>query len=179
MTKPSGAVRISQIPRRAPGRENSMGSERETSPSGGFPITRKLAVLCVEDTDEDAAVIRRQLGDTAIVHIVETLSAALATLRHARFDVVLLDLALPDARDLESVESIHRITDTPIVILTGKFDIGDRFLVFQQRAVNAGADDYILKGASAFDLKSRIRLAIARRYRLQAEKLLQCGAIKP
>ena len=93
------------------------------------------------------------------VHHVTTLKDAIETLAHESFDVVLLDLMLPDASGLESLKNIQqRFPLLPIIILTGQVDEH-----LAQDAVEAGAQDFIQKSNLDPELLRRsIRYAILR-----------------
>ena len=120
-------------------------------------------VLLVEDNPGDARLIREALKDawTGDLTLVDagTLSEGIARLAAAPYDVVLLDLSLPDAQNLHALTTVHaRHPRTPIVILTGLND--------EARCADAlqkGAQDYLVKGSVDADAVSRsIRYAIAR-----------------
>lgn len=104
-----------------------------------------IRVLQVEDNPGDARLMREILCETGTSELdlclVDRLDEAVERLARERFDVVLLDLSLPDGHGLETV---HRICgaapEVPIVVLTG-FD--DETLAL--RAVQVGAQDYLLK----------------------------------
>jgi CheY-like chemotaxis protein len=84
----------------------------------------RVRILLVEDDPDDVYVMRNLLGDRwqgpfELVN-VELLSAAIQRCQDERFDVVLLDLGLPDSNGLETFFSIYaHAGDVPIVVLTG------------------------------------------------------------
>ena len=105
-------------------------------------------VLLVEDNPGDAELLRDLLAEPggdeapAVLH-AERLRDALALLAAHAVDVVLLDLSLPDARGLDTVQRVRRAApDVPIVVLTGLDDEARR-----RAALQAGAQDYLVKGA--------------------------------
>jgi CheY-like chemotaxis protein len=125
-------------------------------------------VLVVEDDPDDALLIERAIDTTGRPFVRETagrLSAALDRLARGGIDVVLLDLALPDARGFDAVQRIgadHPFI--PIVVLTGHEDeeVG-------LKAVQAGAQDYLVKGHLDRRLLDRsLRYAIERKRAEQA-----------
>jgi len=125
-------------------------------------------VLVVEDDPDDALLIERAIDTTGRPFVRETtgrLSAALDRLARGGIDVVLLDLALPDARGFDAVQRIgadHPFI--PIVVLTGLEDeeVG-------LKAVQAGAQDYLVKGNLDRRLLDRsLRYAIERKRAEQA-----------
>jgi len=135
---------------------------------------QRVRILLVEDDPDDVWVIRNLLGDRwdgpfDLVH-VELLSAALERCDEDTFDVVLLDLALPDSRGLETFFAMHAgAGEVPIVVLTGYNDETTAV-----KAVQAGAQDYLVKGQVDDNLLVRsIRYAIERNRRHQAEEALR------
>lgn len=87
---------------------------------------RTLKVLLIEDSAQDAELIRSSLsfpGDIklSITHR-ERLSTALATLTEQTIDVIIADLNLPDAQDLDTVRALRQACSTPIVVLSSVYD---------------------------------------------------------
>ena len=122
-----------------------------------------IQVLLVEDNPTDAMFVREELADAtgaafALVH-VETLGEALQRLKAKPFDVVLLDLGLPDGDGLEAFERLHAaVSDVPVIILSGRNDES-----LAMTAVHAGAQDYLVKGIGDQNgLARAIRYAIER-----------------
>lgn len=106
----------------------------------------QIHVLLVEDNPGDARLLREAVKDAAGISISltheETLARGLKRLDDEPFDVIMLDLSLPDAEGLETLERTHAHTpNVPIVVLTG---LDDEALA--ARAVREGAQDYLVKG---------------------------------
>jgi len=119
-----------------------------------------LRILLVEDTPLDARLIRTILRPPSFeVTYVERLSDALAVLRSAQIDVVLLDLNLPDSRGAETLDSVlEQAQDIAIIVITGD---GDEHAALA--AVALGAQDYLIKGeASAETIVRSVRYAYER-----------------
>ena len=119
-----------------------------------------MRVLLVEDNDDDALLIREALSATTIeIERAERLSAALEQLPKAGLDAVLLDLSLPDAHGLDTIERLRgQAPGVPIVVLTGLDD--EEAAV---KAVERGAQDYLIKGQVDGHLLARaLRYAIQR-----------------
>lgn len=124
---------------------------------------RELNVLLVEDNPGDrrllAATLDEDLQGEVHVHEADHLHRAIAAVAQARFDVILLDLSLPDSRGVETVVRMRRqVNDVPIIVLTGLDDEATA-----AKALQEGAQDYLIKGA--FDaplLRRAIRYAIER-----------------
>jgi len=122
-----------------------------------------IRVLLVEDNSGDAFLVEKHLrsaghGD---IHVdrVDRLGAALIHVRANLVDLVLLDLSLPDFQGIDTfIEARIQIPEIPIVVLTG---VADDALA--ARAVQAGAQDYLVKGSVDAEILVRaIRHAIER-----------------
>ena len=105
-----------------------------------------LAVLLVEDNPADADLVRELLGVSLRtrydVVVTSTFAAALEVVAARRFDVVLIDLRLPDQTGVDSVTKLRPLVGaTPIVVLTG---LDDEALAMA--CIDAGAQDYLVKG---------------------------------
>ncbi|WP_341527565.1 response regulator [Nostoc sp. UHCC 0302] len=122
-----------------------------------------IKVLLVEDNPGDVFLLHELLKEVTTVRVelmpVERLSEALNHLATKSFDVILLDLSLPDSQGLETFVIAHnRSKATPIIVLTG---IDDETLAI--RAMQEGAQDYLVKGQVTGDLLVRsMRYAIER-----------------
>jgi len=136
--------------------------------------TRRIRILLIEDDPDDVWVMRGLLGDRwdgpfDLVQ-VELLSSGVRRCQEERFDVVLLDLSLPDSQGLETFLAMHaHAEDVPIVVLTG-YDNEDAAI----KAVQTGAQDYLVKGQVDDNVLVRsIRYAIERSRRHHAEEALR------
>ncbi len=122
-----------------------------------------LRVLLIEDNPADSRLIEFMLASEDqprfVLRTVPTLAEGRALLSEQRFDVVLLDLFLPDSRGIETFQHVAELTGgSPVVAVTslGDFDSG-------VRAVQDGAQDYLVKGQFTQQLLVRsIRYAIER-----------------
>jgi signal transduction histidine kinase len=128
-------------------------------------------ILLVEDNPGDARLLREALNDVANYRFdlehVEQLSHALERLRHEHFDVVLLDLSLPDSQGLENLAPVRDAAPAvPILVLTGLDD--EEVAV---RALRVGAQDYLVKGQT--DGISVVRAIRYARERKAAEEQIQ------
>jgi hypothetical protein len=122
-----------------------------------------MKILLVEDNPGDVRLLQEFLWDVTSVKLqlkqAQELEEALNFLEKERFDVILLDLLLPDSEGLETFLKIHHQAPAiPIIVLTG-FD--DDTLA--TRAMQEGAQDYLVKGQVNGDLLVRsMRYAIER-----------------
>ena len=123
----------------------------------------QIQVLLIEDNPVDVVFLREALGQDALnsfdLTAVERLHTAIEALQNNSFDIILLDLGLPDAQGLGIFTRIHRLLpEIPKIILSG---LTDEALALQ--AVQVGAQDYIMKGTAGFSAAARaIRYAIER-----------------
>jgi two-component system cell cycle sensor histidine kinase/response regulator CckA len=128
-----------------------------------------IRVLLVEDNPGDVRLFLELLRETGAGHVklehVDRLCTALDRLSNQAFDVVLLDLSLPDAHGLDTLVRAHaHAPSVPIVVLTG---LDDQALAV--KAVRAGAQDYLVKGRVDGDLLVRsMRYATERARALEA-----------
>lgn len=128
-----------------------------------------MKMLLVEDNLGDARLLRESLKelheqDFEIVH-VERLADGLSLLNNQEFEVVLLDLSLPDSTGLDTVKrTLEWAPDTPIVVLTGAYDES-----LGMQAVRMGAQDYLIKGQSSGTHVARAVRYSTERQRSQVE----------
>jgi PAS domain S-box-containing protein len=130
----------------------------------GIPAAaRPVRILLVEDNPADIRMVRELLGETCLagspVEVAPTAAEAVERLSTAPFDVVLLDLFLPDARGLEAFARAHAAApDVAAIVLSGLDDEQSA-----ARAVLGGAQDYLLKARLDPDVLVRsIRYGIER-----------------
>ncbi|MDS4019823.1 MAG: PAS domain S-box protein, partial [Candidatus Competibacter sp.] len=126
------------------------------------PLVKSIDILLVEDNAGDADFIEKRLlmdGSTAFaIERAPRLAVALERIGANRFDVVLLDLELPDSDGLDTLRAMRRAADTPVVVLT---DNDDERLGLA--AIQEGAQDYVVKGQISGALLSRVlRYALER-----------------
>ena len=124
-------------------------------------------MLLVEDNPGDARLIREMLLDDPVHQFqtteADTIKAAKELLDQEGFDIILLDLNLPDSQGENTFSSINNTyPDIPIVILTGKKDEQAAF-----SAIGLGAQDYLTKGTIHYGLLTRAILYAVERKRLQ------------
>ena len=133
-----------------------------------------MRVLLVEDDMALAeAVASHVRGKGFAVDHVATLASARAALPVAAWDVVLLDLHLPDGDGLSLIPLVRRKSaDILIVVLTARDQVSDRI-----RGLDAGADDYLVKPFDPDELLARLRAA-ERRKSGGASSLVQLGSLE-
>ncbi|WP_248804265.1 response regulator transcription factor [Pseudomonas sp. MWU13-2100] len=119
-----------------------------------------MRVLLVEDAVGLGDAVREQIADDGhAVDWVQCLDHARSSVRTTPYDLILLDLMLPDGRGLDFLRQQRSAGDvTPVIILTAQDQISERIA-----GLNAGADDYLVKPFDLFELSARVA-AVARRY---------------
>ncbi|WAL61379.1 hybrid sensor histidine kinase/response regulator [Thermocoleostomius sinensis] len=123
-----------------------------------------ITILLIEDNPGDIRLLQELLYEVTSVkfelEIADRLSHGLQHLSERAFDVILLDLTLPDSQTLDTFVKLYQcVPEVPIVVITG---LNDETLAL--RAVQEGAQDYLVKGQVSSDLLVRsIRYAIERK----------------
>jgi two-component system, OmpR family, KDP operon response regulator KdpE len=115
-------------------------------------------ILAVDDEPQIRRVLRATLSAQGYT-ILEAKSGeeALDTIRRERVDLVLLDVNLPGISGLETCREIRGSSDVPIIMLTVRNAEQDKV-----QALDAGADDYVVKPFGSEELMARIRAALRR-----------------
>jgi diguanylate cyclase (GGDEF)-like protein len=130
---------------------------------------RTLDILLVEDSRTFAQMIKQMMASgTAMrcrVTHVERLNDVAGRIAAQTFDVVLLDLTLPDSHGLDTLTgTLAQAEGIPIIVVTGLDDEG-----MAMTAVHQGAQDYLLKGEINYTLLMRSMRYAIERHRLLAE----------
>jgi two-component system response regulator TctD len=115
--------------------------------------------LLVEDNRElaDAVVSRLALDGHAVDHAA-SLADAEDCLAAASYDLILLDVMLPDGDGRDFLTRMRPRIDTPVIVLTARSQVSDRV-----GALDQGADDYITKPFDFSELEARCRAVLRRR----------------
>lgn len=115
-------------------------------------------ILVVDDEPQIRRVMRTSLtGEGYTVLEARSGEEALETLRSEHPDLVLLDINMPGISGLETCREIRSNSDVPIIMLTVRNTEKDKV-----RALDAGADDYVVKPFGVEELLARIRAALRR-----------------
>ncbi len=134
-------------------------------------VDQNVRILLIEDNPGDARLIKEMLagakGAAFDIECTDLLSAGLLRLSQGGVNAILLDLGLPDSQGLETLtRTLTEAKSVPIVVLTGLDDESVGI-----RAVQVGAQDYLIKGHIDGNLLARtLRYAIERK---TSEELLK------
>jgi len=131
-----------------------------------------MRILFVEDNPDLRSLVIGHLASRGFaVDGVGRSDDASAAMAAARYDLMLLDLGLPDGDGSCLVEEARRLSEglLPVVILTARDGLAERI-----RLLNLGADDFILKPFDLSELEARIR-AVLRRPGARTGLSLRCG----
>lgn len=133
-----------------------------------------MRVLLIEDAPGLGEAVREQIAeDGHAVDWVQRLAHAETSVRSTTYDLILLDLMLPDGQGLDFLRQRRVAGDvTPVIILTARDRISDRIA-----GLNAGADDYLIKPFDLSELSARVA-AVARRYSGNPSPLVMLGDLQ-
>src|SRR5215470_9509341 len=122
-------------------------------------VVDTMRVLIVEDDDAIATPLAKGLEREGLeVDRVECGNDALQLSAATVFDVVLLDLGLPDRDGFDVCRELRARSDVPIIVVTARSEEVDRVV-----GLELGADDYIVKPFGLRELVARIRAVVRRR----------------
>lgn len=119
-----------------------------------------MKFLLIEDNEElAAAIVSRLTLDGHVVDHAQHLAAAVSFADTQEYDLLLLDIMLPDG-DGRSFLARHRAAgrDTPVIVLTARSQVSDRVSL-----LDLGADDYVTKPFDHEELQARCRAVLRRK----------------
>lgn len=133
-----------------------------------------MRILVVEDSGPTRELLMRAFeADGAHIVTASRFATGLRQALSAEFDVIVLDLMLPDGDGLDLCRRIRSEgVTTPVLCLTARGEVADRV-----HGLDSGADDYLRKPFALAELKARIR-ALARRQGLAAPARLASGPLR-
>ena len=132
-----------------------------------------MRVLVVEDHVELASWLSYELGQLDWeCDVAGSASQALARVRQRCYEVVLLDVMLPDSDDMELCRQVARECNSAVIMVTARDGLEDRI-----QALDNGADDYIIKPFAIGELVARIR-AVLRRSTGDRGPMLEFGDLR-
>ncbi|WP_037312562.1 response regulator transcription factor [Ruegeria halocynthiae] len=133
-----------------------------------------MRFLLVEDSEKlSRAISERLVLDGHVVDSVSDIGAAEAMLHSTEYDMILLDLTLPDGHGWDLLKSLRARADkSPVIVITARSELTDRI-----ETLDAGADDFIVKPFAFAELEARCR-AVLRRKRGDASNKTALGNVE-
>ena len=131
-------------------------------------------ILIIEDEAKIARFIELELSHEGYVcDKAADGRTGLEMAESGAYDLVLLDIMLPELNGLEVLRRLRKSSDVPVIVLTARDAVMDKV-----SGLDMGADDYVTKPFAIEELLARIRLALRRRgaARVKAD-LLSCGPL--
>lgn len=134
-----------------------------------------MKTLLVEDDERVARLVMLELQHAGwtVTHSAsgrDGLSKAIAN----PYDVVILDLMLPDIDGIKLCQSLRQVSNVPVIMLTAKDAVSDRV-----KGLDAGADDYLVKPFATVELIARMRALVRRPPNMvQRDDLLKLGPLE-
>lgn len=132
-------------------------------------MDEKIDILLIEDNFADARLIdiylKESYLDNFVLTVADTLEKGLATLKCTKFDIIVIDLSLPDSNGINTFKDVFAAaSEKPIIVLTGMEDESVGI-----NTVKLGAQDFLIKGKlSSKGLKQSINYSIERYKLLKA-----------
>ena len=127
---------------------------------------KEIKLLLIEDDEQMADLLKRFLEENTmqVSHVIRP-SQALAILEIESFDLIILDLSLPEMDGLELCSKIRETSDIHIIISSARSDLNDKLVGFEN-----GADDYLPKPYSPRELLARIKTILRRQGKEEAKE---------
>lgn len=133
-----------------------------------------LRILVVDDEPQIRKFLRISLGANGYqVAEAGTAGEAIDLVRGEPFDLVILDLGLPDRDGQEAITAIREIKAVPILVLSVRDQETDKV-----EALDRGADDYMVKPFGIGELMARVRAALRQHPTGAAPQVIQAGSLK-
>src|SRR2546423_5983241 len=121
-------------------------------------MSSRQRILIVDDEPVVRDVMARYLArDGFEVRTVADGTEALESYRPGGFDLLLLDVMLPEVDGMEILRRVRLLDSVPVIMLTAKVEEGDRIL-----GLELGADDYVVKPFSPAEVVARVRAVLRR-----------------
>ena len=133
-----------------------------------------MKILIIEDNPILSARMKQQLQKSHLVETALTGKEGLDLFRTNIFDIVLLDLGLPDMEGAAVCKSLRRQSASiPILVISGENEVTARV-----ELLNIGADDYIVKPFEPSELEARMNALARRQARNDSIEVLEIGPLK-
>jgi two-component system alkaline phosphatase synthesis response regulator PhoP len=140
-----------------------------------MPQTSKI--LLIEDAPDCQLLVKEALARSSDVRIASSLGEARALLGTERFELIILDLSLPDGDGMEffsRLQGAAAVDGTPVIFLTARTETASQVAAF-----TLGADDYVVKPIRPVEFRARVEAKLRRIAvrRSGPEAALSCGEL--
>ncbi len=127
-----------------------------------------MRILVVEDSERLASLMAKLLTDSGhVVDVADSLDTAFAAIDLIDYEVAILDLSLPDGDGRDVLKKLRQHKrETLVLVATARGDVVSRV-----QALDAGADDYVVKPVDGDELVARVRALGRRARQIQSETL--------
>ncbi len=116
-------------------------------------------LLLIEDNHDSAEMITMYLqGDGFVVDSAENAISGISKLKYADYDLVVLDINLPDYNGFDVCTKIRKESSVPIIVVSGNKDVESKLLAFR-----LGADDFMTKPIDLRESSARVMIVLRRR----------------
>lgn len=129
-----------------------------------------MRILIIEDDEVLGATLRDLLALNYTIDLVKTGREGLHKAKSLPYDLILLDLGLPDVTGKEVCKQLRKEKITaPILIITGRSQVAEKVI-----CLDNGADDYLIKPFNFIELSARVRALLRRNQPSKSSSVLQC-----
>ena len=129
-------------------------------------MNKNIKIIVVKDDGSISNIISTALQTNQYKYDLSVNGEkALLSLSTHHYDIVLLDLGLPDKDGIEIIEQFRTFSMTPVIVISARSSDEDKI-----KALDAGADDYITKPFSVEELLARVRSTLRRSQYLENQK---------
>ncbi len=122
-------------------------------------------ILLVEDAPEMHFIIKTALAHEYIVTAAPTLGDAEEVIKKSKFDLILLDVHLPDGDSFKFCATLKATQNVPVIFLSGSDEVQDKVM-----GLTIGGSDYIVKPFSHLELLARIQARLRENQTIQVQK---------
>jgi two-component system alkaline phosphatase synthesis response regulator PhoP len=139
-------------------------------------MNREAKIFLIEDCKDQQTIIKEALSEH-FIHLASSAEDATQELRATAFDLILLDIGLPDRSGfslLSEIQSSPATSSIPVICITGRSAISDKITAF-----SLGADDYLSKPFDLLELKARVDSKLAKSRKVQdSTRIMRIGNVK-
>ncbi|TDQ26797.1 winged helix family two component heavy metal response transcriptional regulator [Raoultella sp. BIGb0149] len=133
-----------------------------------------MKILVIEDEPKAREYMRSGLTESGyVVDVAVNGREGLFMAREHHYDLILLDVMMPQMNGWEVMAQLDEQLDTPVIFLTAKGTVEDKI-----KGLELGADDYLVKPFSFAELLARIRTALRRGGQAKREEQLTVGDLR-